>query len=86
MAHESCKHIRQSDVLIGPQASADSLLYKMSVCLDCGKYIDNIGDLISFQNLVSKELGYEWRWTEMYMPQDELETLKPDQTRIVCIK
>ncbi|MDO8486413.1 MAG: hypothetical protein Q7S77_01805 [Candidatus Staskawiczbacteria bacterium] len=84
MEKDDCRHPRQQYTLIGHDNTAGSLFYKISVCLDCGKYIDIMGNLIEFQNTVSEKIGMEWRWNDQYMPEDQLATMKPGLTRLSC--
>ena len=82
----NCTHVRQGTVMIGYSPKKDSLLYKMSACLDCGLYMDSLGHLASFEQDASEELGREWKWKETHMTAQELESWRPeDNTRIVCI-
>ncbi len=72
--------------MIGYDNKKDSLFYKMHVCLDCRKYIDEHGGLKNFQDEVSKKLGYDWQWLDEYMPINEFNALQSGKIRIVYQK
>ncbi|MDZ7611668.1 MAG: hypothetical protein U5L10_02800 [Candidatus Moranbacteria bacterium] len=83
MQKQDCCHFRREAVLIGYDRKEGALMYQMSVCLDCGKYIDAAGGLRNFEEKVSGILGRQWQWEEEYMPDEELASLNKGNLRIV---
>lgn len=67
-----CVHLKLKPLMISHDNSPNSLAYKMSVCVDCGKYIDTLGNLKMFEEDVSEKLGKEWKWEETYRTPEEI--------------
>lgn len=77
---ENCQHKNTASVYIGYSPEKDSLFYKISVCIECGKYIDTLDNLKTFEQRVSKKLGRDWKWKDTYMPEKERKYWKPSET------